>query len=74
MKRVQQDMYILLKSGKKCLKMPFHIYARLCTAQLSVGYVKVMLEENYVPDQQSLCCYCRLSFISEINCTQHEDI
>ena len=73
-KRIQQDVYILLKSGKKCLKMPFHVYGRICTAQLSVGYVKAMLEEKYVLDQQSLCCYCGLIFTNETGCTQHENI
>ena len=73
-KRQHQDVYVLLKSGKKSLKIPFHVYGRLCTAQLSVGHVKAMLEDNCLANQRSICCYCGLIFTNETDCIHHEDI
>lgn len=43
-KRHKSSTYILLKSGKKCIKLPIHIFNAICNAQISVAYLKSLLE------------------------------
>ena len=42
-KRHKSAVYILIKSGKKCLKLPTHIFDALCNAQITVSYLKTLL-------------------------------
>ncbi len=45
-KRHKSSTYILIRSGKKQLKLPIHIFDAICDAQISVAYLKCMLEDG----------------------------
>lgn len=70
-KRYNREVYILLRSGTKCFKLPTHIFEKMCNAQITVTYLKQCLE-NRDADCPWLCCYCGERFVSEKKCMQHE--
>ena len=45
LKRTRGVGYILLKSGKKCLKIPADIFDAMCNAQTSVNFLMAYLEQ-----------------------------
>jgi hypothetical protein len=70
-KRSIQDIYILLRSGTKCIKVPYDVFNLICNAQVSVAYLKQCLEDQHVA-LPWLCPYCGLQFVSKKKCTNHE--
>lgn len=70
-KRYNNEVYILLRSGTKCFKLPAAIFEKMCNAQLTVTYLKQCLE-NSEAVYPWLCCYCGEQFVSEKKCTDHE--
>ena len=36
---LSKRVYILIRSGKKCLKLPPHVFDAVCNAQYSVNYM-----------------------------------
>lgn len=73
-KRCKQSIYILLRSGNKVIKLPFHIFDAICNSHVTVTYLKHFLEEaeTEVECRAWLCCYCGARFVSEADCDQHE--
>lgn len=49
-KRHQSSVYVLIKSGRKHLKLPMDIFNVMCDAQISVSYLKHFLEANFVEE------------------------
>ena len=70
-KRGNGSVYLLVKSGTKCMKLPFDVYDAMCHAQVSVNYIKQNLEKNQ-RTCRGLCVYCGLQFDSKKECRQHE--
>lgn len=74
-KRYQNEVYVLLRSGSKLIKLPCDIFESICHAQLSIAYLARHLEE-YTGGHENklawLCCYCGLRLRTEVECQQHE--
>lgn len=68
-KRHRRQVYILIRSGSKFLKLPWDIFESVCQSQVSVSFSKAMLEGLDV----GLCSYCGLQFPSEVECSKHEE-
>ena len=45
-KRHKHKVYILLRSGTKVIKLPFHIFEAICNSQVSIAYLTRRLEDN----------------------------
>ncbi len=43
-KRHRSSIYILIKSGKKRIKVPTDVFDAMCNAQMTVSYLKSFLE------------------------------
>ena len=72
-KRCKRSIYILLRSGNKVIKIPFHIFDALCYSHLTVTYLKHFLEETETQAEYPwLCCFCGAQFEKEVDCDQHE--
>ena len=71
-KRYNKDVYILLQSGTRCIKLTGDIFDRVCESQITIAYVKRCLE-NQEATLPWLCCYCGLRFESEKKCIRHEE-
>ena len=72
-KRCKQSIYILLRSGNKVIKLPFHIFDAICNSHFTVSYLKHFLEETETEVECPwLCCYCGAQFVTETDCDQHE--
>ena len=75
-KRYQNEVYVLLRSGSKFIKLPCDMFETICNAQLSIAYLARYLEEytgGHEIKLDCLCCYCGLRFRSEVECQQHEE-
>ena len=73
-KRYKQEVYILLRSGSKVIKLPPDIFYAICQSQVSIAYLTRHLLENGQETRGAwLCCYCGLQFVTEAECQQHED-
>ena len=68
-KQFRNEVYVLIRSGTKCLKVPLDIFEAICNSQISVAYKKAILEGML----EGLCCYCGLQFVSEVECLKHEE-
>jgi hypothetical protein len=44
--RLSDEVYVLIRSGNKCLKLPESIFDAVCNSQLSVDYLKGLLREE----------------------------
>ena len=71
-KRCKQSIYILLRSGNKVIRLPYHIFDAICNAQFTVTYLKHFLETETEEERSWLCCYCGAQFVTEADCDQHE--
>ena len=45
-KRCKQSIYILLRSGNKVIKLPFHIFDAICNSHFTVSYLKHFFRGN----------------------------
>jgi hypothetical protein len=68
-KQYRHEVYVLIRSGTKCLKLPMDIYEAICNSLISVAYSKAILEGV----SEGLCSYCGLQFVSEVECLRHEE-
>lgn len=68
-KQYRREVYVLIRSGSKYLKLPLNIFEAMCNSQISVAYSKAILEGI----TEGLCCYCGLQFVSEVECLEHEN-
>jgi hypothetical protein len=73
-KRYQREVYILLRSGTKVIKLPCDIFDAICNSHLSVSYLTKHLEQHEQEHKIAwLCCYCGASFMSEVDGSHHEE-
>jgi len=47
-------VYVLIRSGKKCLKLPMSMFNAVCNAQWSVNYIKGLLHEQFSSENSLL--------------------
>lgn len=74
-KRYNHEIYILLRSGSKVIKLPCVIFDAICNSQLSVAYLARRLEEftgELEAEVVWLCSYCGASYMSEADGILHE--
>ena len=74
-KRYNHEIYILLRSGSKVIKLPCDIFDAICNSQLSVAFLARRLEE-FTGKQEAekiwLCSYCGTIYESEADGILHE--
>ena len=74
-KRYNHEIYILLRSGSKVIKLPCDIFDAICNSQLSVAFLARRLEE-FTRKQETeimwLCSYCGAIYESEADGILHE--
>lgn len=74
-KRYNNEIYILLRSGSKVIKLPCDIFDAICNSQLSVAFLARRLEE-FTRKQEAeimwLCSYCGAIYESEADGILHE--
>ena len=46
-KQHNSSIYVLLRSGRKCLKLPLDIFNLVCDSQLSVSFIRNWLESHH---------------------------
>ena len=68
-KRYRRELYVLIRSGNKRLKVPLDVFEAICDSKISVAYSKAVLEGV----QEGLCSYCGTLFVSEVECLKHEE-
>jgi len=72
-KRCNQTVYVLLRSGQKRIKIPYDVFNSICNSQITVDYLKYVLETQCEqPTFHGLCCFCGQQFTSKKECTDHE--
>ena len=74
-KRYNHEIYILLRSGSKVIKLPCDIFDAICNSQLSVAFLARRLEELAGKQEAEimwLCSYCGASYESEADGILHE--
>lgn len=75
-KRYQNEVYVLLRSGSKFIKLSCDIFDSICHAQLSIAYLAQHLDKDargHDTKLEWLCCFCGLRYRSELECQQHEE-
>ena len=74
-KRYQNKVYVLLRSGRKFIRLSPDVFDTICHAHLSIAYLVSHVEE-YVGGNghefEWLCCYCGLRYRTETECQHHE--
>ena len=74
-KRYKHQIYILLQSGGKVIKLPCKIFDAICNSQLSVAYLARRLEEFTGKEEAEmmwLCSFCGAVYESEADGILHE--
>ena len=74
-KRYNHEVYVLLRSGSKVIKLPCDIFNAICNSQLTVGYLARYLEEyggGLDTEVAWICCYCGLAYMTEVDGLEHE--
>ena len=68
-KRYRHEVYVLIRSGSKYLKLPMDMFEAICNFQVSVAYCKGLFDRS----TEVLCSFCGLQFVSELECLNHEE-
>lgn len=68
--RSYREVYVILQSGQKRIKLPLDVFNAICDSNVTVNYLYHFLESQH--ESTGLCCMCGLVFETHAECVKHE--